>query len=204
MDRWLLFPVVAATLWAQEAAPAAADAEKALRARVDQFYTLQVQKKFRQAEAFVAEDTKDFYYNSHKSDLLGFSVTKVELLDNNTKAKITVNAKATMMIMGAGRLPFESPAVTLWKIENGAWVWYIDQEEAKQSPFGQMRRADGGPGSEKNGAAGFRKTQPCRHDKGARYRGAPEPGENRPDIHCPDRCRTDANRHDLEWNAGLR
>src|SRR5438477_1313222 len=150
MDRWLLFPIVAAILCAQEARPPAAEAEKALRARVDQFYTLQMQKKFRQAEAFVAEDTKDFYYNSHKSDLLGFSVTKIELLDTNTKAKVTVNAKATMMIMGAGRLPLESPAVTLWKIENGAWVWYIDQEAAKQSPFGQMRPADGGPGSDKN------------------------------------------------------
>jgi hypothetical protein len=154
MDRWLLLPVIAAALWAQETAPAAAEAEKALRARVDQFYTLQVQKKFRQAEAFVAEDTKDFYYNSHKTDLLAFSVTKVEMLDNNTKARVTVSAKATMMLMGAGRLPFESPAVTLWKIENGAWVWYIDQDAVKQSPFGQMRPPDGGMASAKDGTTG--------------------------------------------------
>ncbi len=149
MHRWLLFPIVAATLWAQGTAPAKARAEKALRARVDQFYTLQVQKKYRQAEAFVAEDTKDIYYNSHKSEMLGFSVTNVELSDKNTKAKVTIKARSTMMIMGAGRLPFEAPAVTLWKIENGVWVWYVDMEFAKRTPFGSVRAADGAKDSEK-------------------------------------------------------
>jgi hypothetical protein len=148
MHRWLLLPVVASTLWAQEAAPAA-EAEKALRARVDQFYALQVQKKFRPAEAFVAEDTKDFYYDSHKTDLQSFSVTGVELLDDNTRAKVTVKARTMMMIMGAGRLPLDAMSVTLWKIENGQWVWYVDQT-VKQTPFGAIRPADGAsPGTEK-------------------------------------------------------
>ena len=62
MDRRLLFPAVADTAWAQQSSPEAVAAEKALRERVQQFYQLQQDKKYRDAEAIVADDTKDSYY----------------------------------------------------------------------------------------------------------------------------------------------
>jgi len=80
------FPAVAITAWAQQTNPAAAKAEKALRARVEQFFQLQVDKKFRQVEPMVAADSKDLYYNASKPDLKAFEVQKVELLDHNTRA----------------------------------------------------------------------------------------------------------------------
>ena len=47
MDIRLLFPAVAATAWAQQTSPAAAKAEQALRERVQRFYQLQQDKKYR-------------------------------------------------------------------------------------------------------------------------------------------------------------
>lgn len=150
MHRLLLFSLVAAAAWAQTTPPAApdtTDAEKALRARVQSFYQLQMDRKYRQAEALVAEDTKDWYYNSKKTEILGFSVLKVELLPGNTHAKVTLKAKSTLVVMGAGPLSIETPAVTDWKLENGEWVWYIDKQAASHSPFGQWKEvvADGKP-----------------------------------------------------------
>ncbi len=48
--------------------------EEALRTRIGQFYTLFQQGKFRQAEAFVAEDSKDAFYGMTKSRHLGFDI----------------------------------------------------------------------------------------------------------------------------------
>src|ERR1700691_5106919 len=93
IDRRFLFPVAAVTAWAQQPAPAAAEAEAALRARVEQFYQLQVDKKFRQAEALVAEESKDDYYNRSKPDIKGFSIQEIQLLDDNTRARVTLKGK---------------------------------------------------------------------------------------------------------------
>jgi len=139
MDRRLLFPAVAATAWAQQSSPAAAKAEKALRDRVQQFYQLQVDKKYRQAEAIVADDTKDDYYNMRKPDIKEFSIGSIELTDNNTKAKVLVKAKVVVLMPGAGAEALEFPTPTTWKIDNGQWCWYISEEAKTQTPFGKMK-----------------------------------------------------------------
>lgn len=138
MDRRFLFPAVAATAWAQQTNPAAAKAEKALRDRVQQFYQLQQDKKYRQAEEFVAADTKDAYYDGKKPDIKGFTIDKVELLDRNTRAKVIVKAKIVVMMMGAGVQTFEMATPTTWKLENGKWRWYISAETRGMTPFGKM------------------------------------------------------------------
>ena len=93
MDRRLIFPAVAITAWAQQPPPAPPEVEAALRARVEQFYQLEIDKKFRQAEAFVAEDTKDDYYNGSKPAIKASSIQKIEWSDNNTRARVTSKAK---------------------------------------------------------------------------------------------------------------
>jgi len=156
-NRWLAVPVIAITAWAQETSPSAAEAEKALRARVEEFYQLQMDKKYRLAEKYVAEDTKDWYFSTGRGELLGFSIMKVEMLEGNTKANVTIKARSTMMVMGAGRLPYEMPSVTQWKIENGEWVWYIASQNVRQTPFGEMK-ATGDPKSAQSAlAAAFAK-----------------------------------------------
>jgi len=140
MDRRLLFPTVALTAWAQ-ASPSAAEAEKALRERVQQFYQLQVDKKYRQAEAMVAEDTKDDYYASKKPDIKGFSIDKVELSPDLKTAKVVIKAKVVVLMMGAGAQTFDLPAQTEWKLEDGEWRWYISQAARVATPFGNLHTA---------------------------------------------------------------
>jgi hypothetical protein len=139
MDRRLLFPALAATAWAQQTSPAQAAAEKAVRARVNQFYQLMLEKKYRVAEEMVAVDSKDDYYNGTKPDIKGFSVEKIELTDRNTRAMVIVKWKLQTLFPGAGALVFDFPTTTWWKIENGKWSWYIDREKRAQTPFGTLK-----------------------------------------------------------------
>jgi hypothetical protein len=148
MDRRLLFPAVAITAWAQQPSPASAEAEAALRARVEKFYQLQVDKKFRQAEELVAEESKDAYYNGSKLNIKGFSIQQIEWLDNNSRARVSVKGKVVVSTV-VGTQEFEMPALTSWKLESGQWFWYIDPELASRSPFGKItnRSANTAPGT---------------------------------------------------------
>ncbi len=78
MKRIFLYPLVPAIAWSQQAATTTqapmSEAETALRARVGEFYQLLVDKKFRQAESLVVEDSKDMYYNWGKPDIKGFDI----------------------------------------------------------------------------------------------------------------------------------
>src|SRR5689334_16762396 len=46
-----------------------------------------------------------------------------------------------MVIMAPGFLgkPVPVPIPSRWKIENGQWCWYIDQDEINTTPFGRMK-----------------------------------------------------------------
>jgi hypothetical protein len=140
MDRRLLFPAVAITAWAQQPTPSAAEAEAALRSRVEQFYQLQVDQKFRQAEALVAEDSKDDYYNRAKLNIKGFSIQSIEWLDNGSRARVSVKGRLLVRAAMLANQEFEMVGISSWKIENGQWVWYIDEELASQTPFGRINR----------------------------------------------------------------
>ena len=144
MDRRLLLAIFAVvTAWAQQTNPAAAKAEKALRARAQEFFQLQVDKKYRQAEPMVAEDSKDDYYTGGKYTIKGFTIQKVELLDNkNTRAKVTIRAKVTLMMPQAAATDFDAPVVSNWKVEKGKWAYYIDHS-ALPTPFGTIKPGGG-------------------------------------------------------------
>jgi hypothetical protein len=139
MDRRFLFPAIAATAWAQQVSPGAAEAEKAVRARAEQFYQLEVAKNFRAAWALVAEDTKDYFFDSGRPDLQSVVIDKVELSDNNTRALVTVKVKRMMIVPGMVGQVFEFPGVSAWKFENGDWFWYVDQSAGLDTPFGKIK-----------------------------------------------------------------
>ena len=148
MDRRIIFfPAIAATAWAQQSTPAAPEAEKALRERVEQFYKLMVEKKFRQAEAMVAEDSRDYYYNGKKPDLSDPRVTNIAFEEGGRIARVTVMAKTTVMMMTAGLQVFDLAQITTWKEENGLWVWFIDPNAPIQTPFGPVKLGAGNTGS---------------------------------------------------------
>lgn len=142
MDRRLLFPAVAVTAWAQQTSPATAEAEKALRARAEQFYQLEAEKKYRQAEGFVAEDSKDYYYDHDKPDNKGYRIDKIEFTDA-THAKVTLLVSTILRAPGFPSQAFTVPQVQNWKLDKGEWAWYFVQSDTIDTPFGKWKITSG-------------------------------------------------------------
>ena len=130
-------------------APKAID--DALRARIAEFFQDHVDGKYRQAEQLVAEDTKDFFYTANKPKYLGFEIRVIDYTDDFTKARATVVVQQFMLMPGFGDKPLNVPISSYWKIEQGKWVWYVDQERLSHTPWGVMK-AQGGPG-DKSGSS---------------------------------------------------
>ena len=146
MSRATVVLLLVSGLWAQTPGEIfnkpPADVDEALRSRIAKFYQAHVDKKFRQADEYVAEDTKDFYYQSNKPAYLEFQIDKILYQDNFTKAKAIVKCKTYVPIPG-----FTEPVVvqipSAWKLENGLWFWYVDQSLGRETPFGVMKPAPG-------------------------------------------------------------
>jgi hypothetical protein len=130
MYRIALFALLSAMAFAQAdtqpAQNAPAGVESALLARVNEFYAMLVKQDYRKAESLIADDTKDYYYGGSKPDIKKFEVLSVEFSENFTHAKIMVRCTEPVVI--AGFPPGEmSPIMpSLWKVENGTWVYYED------------------------------------------------------------------------------
>jgi hypothetical protein len=114
------------------------DVDKALRARITEFYELHVKGEFRKAEALVADDTKDLYYSGNKSKYLSFEIGRVDYSDNFTRAKATVLCEQYIMLPGFAGRPMKVPTPSTWKLVDGTWYWYVDPEALRMTPFGRM------------------------------------------------------------------
>jgi len=139
MVRILSLLLVAAACLAQEARPPA-DVDKALRERVDEFFRDHVTAHFRQAEALVAEDSKDFFYNTNKPHYMSYGgIQTIRYSDNFTHAYVTVTVESASAADAGifGTLP-SLPIPSMWKIEDGKWCWYVDPEILKRTPFGPI------------------------------------------------------------------
>jgi hypothetical protein len=147
MLRSLALTVCAGVCFAQ--APAdlfnrpPADVDRALRARITEFYQDHVDGKFRQAEALVAEDTKDFFYTHNKPRYLSFEIQSINYSEGFTRAKATILCEQYVMIPGFTDKPLKVPTPSTWKVVDGQWYWYVDQEALRDSPFGKMTPGPG-------------------------------------------------------------
>ncbi len=127
----LLLPFLAL---AQEQAPPEVDQE--LRARVSGFYQNFLEDSFspRKAEAFVAEDTKDYFYNALKQKYKSFEILKITYSDHFTKAVVVVSSKMETMMAGQ-TIVVDFPKDTRWKIENGKWCWTYNPADFPLTPM---------------------------------------------------------------------
>lgn len=140
-----LIPVLLAILsFSAVSATVPRKTEAALRARVDEFYGLIINHKTRAAEALVAEDSKDYYYDSQKPAIESFEIGKINYGPGFKTADVSIEAKMHMMFPGVGpqTVPMKFPST--WKLENGKWCWYVDKSRIMESPFGQLRTGSGG------------------------------------------------------------
>jgi hypothetical protein len=111
------------------------DVDDALRARIAGFYQAHVDKKFRQADQYVAEDTKDFYYEANKPTYISFKIDKIMYSDHFTKAKAIVTCKMHVIVGFIDQIAMV-PTPSTWKVETGQWYWYVDQKAGRDTPFG--------------------------------------------------------------------
>ena len=140
-QRTLLALFATTSLFAQADNPfdrPPADVDQALRERITGFYQLQVKGDFRHAEAFVAEDTQDFYYTHNKTQYLSFEIARIDYSENFTRAKAVIMVEQWIMLPGFTDKPIKAPIPSTWKVVDGKWYWYIDPESLRNSPFGKM------------------------------------------------------------------
>ncbi|MCX6633130.1 MAG: hypothetical protein NTW28_36505 [Candidatus Solibacter sp.] len=142
MYRFALFALFAAFAFAQPNDPfkpkPPADVDAALRARVQEFFDLHVTAQFRKAEELVAEDTKDFFYTRNKPKYLSCEFSRIDYSENFTKASAVMVCEQYIMMPGFADRPMKVPTPSTWKVENGKWVWYVDQDALRNTPWGRM------------------------------------------------------------------
>ncbi|MBX9602183.1 MAG: hypothetical protein K2X35_14320 [Bryobacteraceae bacterium] len=121
-----------------EKAPPAVD--NALRERVNRFYQAHVDGKWREADAYVAEDTKDFFFAMQKSRYKSCEVVKTQYEAGFKQALVTVVCKGDWQFHNTVQ-PVVVPITSAWRIEKKQWYWFVDQTPRKEvsTPFGIMR-----------------------------------------------------------------
>ena len=107
-----------------------------------QFYDLQVQGQYRKSEAFIAEDTKDWFYTISKPRYKSFQVDHIEYNDDFTQAKAMVWVERYFNAPGfPPDMAVRGLTPSTWKLENGLWVWYEDQSAPIRLPWGDITPA---------------------------------------------------------------
>ena len=143
MHRFVLFALFAVFAFGQPNDPfkpkPPARVDAALRARVQEFYDLHVKGQFRKAEELVAEDTKDFYYSANKTKYLSFEISRIDYSANFTKANVVMLCEQYIMMPGFTDHPMKVPIPSAWKLENGKWYWYVDQDALLNTAWGRMK-----------------------------------------------------------------
>jgi len=117
---------------------ASPEVEQALRERVNQFYSLYQQSNFRQAEALVAEESKDRYYRMSKLPVRQYRIETIDWAEDLQSAKVLVACHAISTRTAAQAI--WTPVSGLWRLIDGAW--YLDMPKRETSPWGPMTFAD--------------------------------------------------------------
>ena len=115
------------------------EVEEKLRARVIQFYTLYLQSKFRQAEALVAEESRDIYYTMQKAPIRTFQLEQITWDDDFKNATVLVACLSATPRTAAEGLWV--PINGLWRLDKGEWYMVIKPRSAT-TPFGTMKFDD--------------------------------------------------------------
>src|SRR5271155_4266324 len=118
--------------------------EEALRSRAQAFYQAHVDGKFRKADEYVAEDSKDAFFAAEKMRYKSCEVSSLKFEADFSKATVLTACKTDMFFHGE-KFPVTVPFATHWKVDNGQWFWYYIETDHMDSPFGKM---NAGPESE--------------------------------------------------------
>ena len=106
-----------------------------------------VDGKFRLADPYVADDSKDAFFEAHKRRDDEFEIVKITYSEKYTKAVVMPACGAVMgMPVSGTALPVKMPVKMYWKIVDGKWFWYMPPAPAfYETPFGKMVPRPGDP-----------------------------------------------------------
>jgi hypothetical protein len=142
MRGFALFALLTAVACAQPNDPfkpkPPVEVDAALRARAQEFFDLHIKGQFRKAEELVAEDTKDFFYSGNKPKYLSCELSKIDYTDNFTKANVLMVCEMYIMMPGFADRPMKVPTPSAWKVVDGKWYWWVDQDALRNTPWGRM------------------------------------------------------------------
>lgn len=140
--------LLSAPVWSQQAgtlfSKAPAGVEENLRGRIEAFYDLQMAGKFRDAETYVCEGSKDRYYNSSKKRWLSRDIQVIKFEESFQSARVTTIVE-TERPTQSGPMKLSIPHPSIWKIEGDQWCFFIPEPDGQgiPTPFGMMRSTGG-------------------------------------------------------------
>lgn len=111
--------------------------DSALRDRVTKFFQAHVDGKFRQAEQYVAEDSRDAFYELDKRRFLKFEIERIDYKENFTKAEVHTLMDLEWKNSRFGTLVMHPPMTSYWRVDNGQWFWYFNPTETVDTPWGK-------------------------------------------------------------------
>jgi hypothetical protein len=120
---------------------APAGTNEALKARVSGFYQAYVDGKFRKADEFVAEDSKDAFFSMAKKQYKSFEILDLYYADDFKKAKVITKVSTDVQTPRYGNMQMQPVVQTMWKFENGNWYWFdpsVKGTNSVDTPFGKM------------------------------------------------------------------
>jgi hypothetical protein len=121
--------------------------EAALKERVNGFYSTFQQGQFREAEAYVAEESREVYYNAPKTRVFSYEIRSIEFNPDLNEASVLVGAETLSPLSGQ---PLKQPLQSRWMRINGEWYMHLKALEAGETyktPAGDMH-FDPGKGSD--------------------------------------------------------
>jgi len=114
------------------------ETEKALRERAAIFFQAHVDGKFRRAEQVIHEDSLDDFYNSEKTHLIRFEISRIKWLENFTKAEVVADVELDW-VTSRGIIRVKPPMKSYWTLDKGQWWWYVKKTGGWETPFGTMK-----------------------------------------------------------------
>jgi hypothetical protein len=135
---WALLLTVA-VVPAQEKTAPPPELDAALRDRVQKFFQAHVEGKFRAADQYVAEESKDAFFAADKPRYLSFEIASITYSEQFTRATATVLCEQNMTMPIGGTIKMKLSRLSLWKLIDGQWFWYIPSSDGVATPFGIMR-----------------------------------------------------------------
>ena len=114
------------------------EVDKALRARVQEFYQDFVDAKFRKADSLVAEDSKDYFFAMEKLPFKGFDGPKSIVYSADfQKADVIMTVDTELRSPRLGTMHIRPDHASTWKVVDGQWYWYHVKPTFIDTPFGR-------------------------------------------------------------------